>query len=105
MIAHDSLKSPPNGNDTAVSVILASDGPRDQKRPGPHVRHFHHALWQIQCEGTVLRCNLAEFSQKEEISLALDNTAVACFASGILYNNVWGIGLSVFDLCVTPSTS
>ena len=32
------------GDDTSLSAILASDDPRDQKRLGRQVRHFHHEL-------------------------------------------------------------
>ena len=33
------------GDDKALSVILASDDPREQKRLGRHVRHFDHDFW------------------------------------------------------------
>lgn len=93
------------GNDTALLAILASDDPRDQKRPGTQVRHFHHELWQIHCEGTVLRGNRAKFSQKEDMSLALDNTVDICLAKAIPHKNVWGIGLNAFDLRAALSVS
>ena len=38
------------GNDTALSAILASDDPREQKRLGRQVRHFDHDLWQTEYE-------------------------------------------------------
>ena len=34
------------GDDTALSAILASDEPREQKRLGRQVGHFDSALWQ-----------------------------------------------------------
>ena len=34
------------GDDTALSVTLASDDPREQKCLGRQVRHFDHDLWQ-----------------------------------------------------------
>ena len=37
------------GDDTALSVILASDDPREQKRLGRQVRYFDHDLWQTDC--------------------------------------------------------
>ena len=33
------------GDDTALSAILASNDPREQKRLGRRVRHFDHELW------------------------------------------------------------
>lgn len=36
------------GDDTALSVILAIDDPRGQKRVGRQVRHFDHDLWQTE---------------------------------------------------------
>ena len=33
------------GDDTVLSVTLASDGPRKQNRLGRQVRHFDRALW------------------------------------------------------------
>ena len=35
------------GDDTALSAILASNDPREQKRLGRRVRHFDHELWQF----------------------------------------------------------
>ena len=62
------------GDDTALSAILASDDPREQKRLGRHVRHFNHDFWQQECESSVLRGNLAKFSQNEKMRLALVHT-------------------------------
>ena len=62
------------GDDTALSAILASNDPREQKRLGRQVRHFDPALWQDECETIVLHGNLAKFSQTEEMRVALENT-------------------------------
>ena len=59
------------GDDTALSAILATKDPREQKRLGRHVRLFDHELWQSACENIVLHGNLANFSQNEEMHLAL----------------------------------
>ena len=61
------------GGDTALSAILASNDPREQKRLGRQVRHFDPALWQDECEAIVLRSNLAKFSQNKEMRVALEN--------------------------------
>ena len=62
------------GDDTALSAILASDDPREQKRLGRHVRHFDHDFWQQECENSALRGNLAKLSQNEKMCLALVHT-------------------------------
>ena len=49
------------GDDTALSAILASDDPREQKRLGRQVRHFDPELWQSECENIVLHGNFAKF--------------------------------------------
>ena len=62
------------GDDTALSAILASNDPRDQKCLGRQVRHFDHELWQSACESIVLHGNPTKFSQNEEMHLALIQT-------------------------------
>ena len=49
------------GDDTALSAILASNDPRDQKCLGRQVRHFDHELWQSACESIVLHGNPGNF--------------------------------------------
>ena len=85
------------GNDTALSAILASDDPREQKRLGRQVRHFDPELWQSECENTVLHGNLAKFSQNEEMHLALIQTVDRRLAEASPPDNLWGIGLSACD--------
>ena len=85
------------GDDTALSAILASDDPREQKRLGRQVRHFDHDLWQTECENIVLHGNLAKFSQNEEMRLALIRTGDRRLAEASPHDNLWGIGLSVCD--------
>ena len=85
------------GDDTALSAILASDDPREQKRLGRQVRHFDHDLWHTECETIVLHGNLAKFSQNEEMRLALIRTGDRRLAEASPYDNLWGIGLSACD--------
>ena len=81
------------GDDTALSSILTSDDPREQKRLGRQVRHFDPVLWQDECEAIVLRGNLAKFSQNEEMRVALENTGARRIAEASPHDKVWGIGL------------
>ena len=81
------------GDDSALSVILATDDPREQKCIGRQVRHFDQELWQQQCENVVLQGNLAKFSQNEDKRRALLHTGRRRLAEASLHDNLWGIGL------------
>ena len=85
------------GDDTALSAILASDNPPEQKHLGRQVRHFIHDLWQTDCENIVLHGNLAKFSQNEEMHLALIRTGDRRLTEASPPDNSWGIGLSACD--------
>ena len=84
-------------DDTALSAILASDEPREQKRLGRQVRHFDHEQWRSECENIVLHGNLAKFSQNEEIHFALVQAGDRRLAEASPHENMWGIGLSACD--------
>ena len=85
------------GDDTALSAILASNDPREQKRLGRRVRHFDHELWQSLCDTIVLQGTLAKFSQNNEIRFALLQTGDRRLAEASPHDNLWGIGLSACD--------
>ena len=85
------------GDDTALSAILASDDPREQKRLGRQVRHFDPKLWRSECENIVLHGNFAKFSQNEEMQLALTQTGDRRLAEASPHDALWGIGLSARD--------
>ena len=85
------------GDDTALSAILASDDPQEQKRLGHQVRHFDPELWLSECENIVLHGNLAKFSQNEEMYHALIQTGDRRLAEASPHDNLWGIGLSACD--------
>ena len=56
------------GDDLALSAILATDDPREQKRLDRHVRRFDHEFWQQECEHLVFQGHLAKFSQTRKHS-------------------------------------
>ena len=93
------------GDDTALSAILASDDPREQERLGRQVCHFHHDLWQTECEKIVLHGNLAKFSQNEEMRLALIRTGDRRLAESSPHDKLWGIHLSACDPRASSSDS
>ena len=90
------------GDDSALSAILATDDPREQKRIGRQIRHFDHELWQQKCENIVLQGNLAKFSQNDEMRLALIHTGQRRLAEAIPHDKLWGIGLSACDYRLLP---
>ena len=92
-------------DDTALSAILASDDPREQKRLGRQVRHFDHDSWQSECENIVLHGNLAKFSQNEKMRLVLIRTDDRRIAEAGPHDNLWGIGLSACDPCASSPGS
>ena len=65
------------GDDTALSAILASDDPREQKRLGRQVSHFDPALWQSACENIVLHGNLGNFPKTRRCTLPSFKPAIA----------------------------
>ena len=93
------------GDDTALSAILASDDPREQKRLFRQVRHFDPELWQSECENIVFYGNFVNFSQNEEMNLALIQTGDRRLAEASPHDNLWGIGLSACDPRASSSDS
>ena len=85
------------GDDLALSAILATDDPREQKLLDHHVRHFDHDFWQQECEHLVLRGNLAKFFQNEKMRLALVPTDQRHLPEASPHDKLWGIGLSACD--------
>ena len=85
------------GDDTALSAILATDDPREQKRIGRQVRHFDQKLWQQQCENIVFHGNLAKLSQNEDMRRAFLHTSRRRLAEASPHENLWGIGLRACD--------
>ena len=85
------------GDDTALSAILDTKDPRDQKRLGRHVRLFDPERWRSECEHIVLHGNLAKFSQNEEMRLTLIQAGDRRLAEASPHDTLWGIGLSARD--------
>ena len=93
------------GDDSTRSAILASDDPREHKRLGRQKRHFDHESWQQECENIVLQGNLAKFSQKKDMRLALMHTGQRRLAGASPHDKLWAIGLSAYDYrASSPST-
>ena len=85
------------GDDTALSAILDSNDPREQKRLDRRVRHFGLELWQSHCENIVLQGTLAKFSPNNGMRFALLQTGDRRLAEASPHDNLWGIGLSACD--------
>ena len=93
-VVYDGLESSPIRLDLALSGILVTDDPREQKRLGRQVRHFDHDFLQQEWEHIVLQGNLARFSQNEEMRLALVQYAQRRLAEASPHDKLWIIGLS-----------
>ena len=93
-VVYDGLESSSIRRDLALSAILATDDPREEKRFGCQVRHFDHDFWQQEYEHIVLQSNLARFSQNEEMRLALGKAGQRRLAEASSHDKLWGIGLS-----------
>ena len=85
-------KARPFGVEVALSTILSTDGPREQKRHGGQVCYFDYDFRQRGCEHVVLRGNLAKFSQNEEMSLTLVQTGQRRLAEARPHDELLGIG-------------
>ena len=85
------------GDDSALSAVLATDDPREQKRITRRVRHFDQELWQQQSENIVFDGNLAKVSQNEDMRRALLHTSRRRLAEASPHDNLWGIGLRACD--------
>ena len=85
------------GDDSALSAILATDDPPEQKHIGPQVRHFEQDLWQKHSENIVFDGNLAKLSQNEDMRRALLHTSRRRLAKASPHDNLWGFGLRACD--------
>jgi ribA/ribD-fused uncharacterized protein len=109
------------GDDETLRAILAVEqdprdwrrAPRRQKELGRRVRGRDGgdwtpedvALWDAECDGVVLRANLAKFGQNPELhlfmthgpTLADDAFGSKHLVEGAHYDRVWGVGLSWDD--------
>ena len=85
------------GDNLTLSAIPAPDDSREQKRLGRHVRHFNRDLWQQEGKHLVLRSNLPNFSQNENMLLAFVHTGQHRLAEASPYDKLWGNGLSACD--------
>ena len=85
------------GDDSGLSAILVTDGPREQKLIGRQVRSFDQDLWQKHYQNIVFDGRLAKVSQNEDIRRALLHTSRRRLAEASPHGNLWGIGLRACD--------
>ena len=77
------------GDDWTLSAILATDDPREHKRLGRQVCHFDHDTWLHKRENIAFRGNLDEFSQNENLRLALLHTGERRLTEASPYDNIY----------------
>ncbi len=74
-----------------------TDYPRRQKELGREVKGFSKEEWEKVAQDVVYKCNLAKFSQNEELWKFLDNTGDDILAESNPKDQIWGIGLKRDD--------
>ena len=72
--------------------------PQEHTRLDSQVRHFGHDLLQKDCEHIVPRGNIATFSQKYEIHLALEHISERRLAEAYPHDKLGCTGLSACNL-------
>jgi ribA/ribD-fused uncharacterized protein len=80
-----------------AAEIMATADPREQKRLGREVRGFKAERWEKACLETVVRGNLAKFSQNQDLRELLLGTGDRVLAEASPSDAIWGIGLSAED--------
>lgn len=85
------------GDEEAVTQILASRNPRQQKALGRSVRGFDSGAWNDVCRGIVYVGNLGRFSQDDAGRRELLATGHRTIVEASPTDRIWGIGLAQDD--------
>jgi ribA/ribD-fused uncharacterized protein len=68
--------------------------PRAHQKLGRQVRGFDPVTWNAVARDTVMRANLAKFSQNDDLLAALAWTDPYTLVEASPYDKIWGIGMS-----------
>lgn len=77
--------------------IMNTPEPRKQKQFGRQVKNFDAAKWEEIAYDTVVRGNIAKFSQNPKLLQILLNTENREIVEASAEDVIWGIGLSPWD--------
>lgn len=80
-------------DDDALQKIMQAYDPMNQKKMGRRVQGYVDALWKEHCLNTVVRGNVAKFSQNEKLRDFLLSTGDKILVEASPKDSVWGIGL------------
>lgn len=84
-------------DDENLAKILQTKSLADVKALGRKVRNFDSTLWGKHCFQTVVKANVAKFSQNEKLSKWLRTTAPKILVEASPSDKIWGIGRGVSD--------
>ncbi len=82
------------GDKEALSKIMSSTDPREQKRIGRTVKGFVIEQWDTISRDIVFRGNMAKFTQNPELLAYMMGTGNQEIVESSPEDTVWGIGLS-----------
>lgn len=85
------------GDKTALTMIMGTTQPRDQKALGRLVKGFDKAKWDMVARDVAFVGCLAKFSQNPGLKKALLATAGTSMAEASPVDCIWGIGLAESD--------
>ena len=81
----------------ALELILCSLDPQSHKRIGRIVRSFDHAIWERECENSVLAGIFDRFLQNPATKRHLFDTGCNILAEAGLFDPIWGLDLWADD--------
>ena len=80
-------------DEDVLQKIMQAYDPMEQKKLGRRVQGYNDALWKEHCFDTVVRGNIAKFSQNEKLRDFLLSTGDKILVEASPKDVVWGIGL------------
>jgi ribA/ribD-fused uncharacterized protein len=85
------------GDEEAISRIMASNNPKEQKRIGRTVKDFVAERWNAISRDVVFRGNMAKFTQDPALQRFILATGDQEIVEASPEDTIWGIGLAAED--------
>jgi ribA/ribD-fused uncharacterized protein len=85
------------GDESALSCIMNTKDPREQKAFGRTVIGFDQNKWNEIARLVVYRANFAKFTQNADMIIALRDTGTMLIVEASHEDKIWGIGLGEAD--------
>lgn len=80
---------------SSMSMILATNVPKEQKRLGRKVKNYKENVWSDKCYMIMKRGLYAKFEQNPVLKERLLSISNARFVEASPYDRKWGIGIDV----------